>query len=73
MSKSLENGKQGGIIKQRSSSLVVYEGLKLRALQGKKYKTRVSSQVMYFLPGHTLGPLKKHFTVYTYAPLRNDL
>lgn len=43
------------------------------ALQGKKYKTRVSSQVMYFLPGHTLGPLKKHFTVYTYAPLRNDL
>lgn len=36
VSKSLENGKQGGIIKQRSSSLVVYEGLKLRALQGKK-------------------------------------
>lgn len=36
VSKSLENGKQGGIIKQRSSSLVVYEGLKLRALQGEK-------------------------------------
>lgn len=36
VSKYLKNGKQGGIIKQRSSSLVVYEGLKLRALQGGK-------------------------------------
>lgn len=63
-----------GLLNNEVSSLVVYEGLKLRALQEKKkYKTRVSSQVMYFLPGHTLGPLKKHFTVYTYAPLRNNL